>query len=329
MLTFLVNTILCYITVRLTPKKDCAVESTARNISNVTDVDFTISENDMFEASFSKDTEPNYDISCLSNNDVHSASTESTVILSPEDLRPFKKAELRKRVRVNKRNRTTSILTDSTNMNVLKIEKESAKKKKSAIEERKQANMSNKDNIKMSKRSTSKGSIHLMEKSLNCPNSSVEKKSATATIVIKETTRTTTTAKKPTTATAQPTPPPPTTAATSIAKTQTTAITKPTSPSPPLPTTTTTPKTPTAATTPPSPTTTTPTTPLTTTTSTPTTLTTPLTTTTTTPTTPTIPQATTTTTAKTSTKIAIATTTIRPETPTKITILVLLFYTLT
>ena len=68
---------------------------------------------------------------------MYNASTESTVVLSPEDLRPFKKAEPRKRVRVNKRNRTTSILRDLPNMNVLKIEKESAKNKKLAFQERK------------------------------------------------------------------------------------------------------------------------------------------------------------------------------------------------
>ena len=118
------------------PKQDCAVESTALNISNVTDVDFIISENDMLEAGCSKDTELHHDIQATIM--MCNASTESTVVLSPEDLRPFKKVEPTKRVRVNKRNRTTSILTDSPNMNVLKIEKESAKKKKLAIEERKQ-----------------------------------------------------------------------------------------------------------------------------------------------------------------------------------------------
>ncbi|XP_065678145.1 uncharacterized protein LOC136093140 [Hydra vulgaris] len=118
-----------YTTDRPPPKQDCAVESTALNISNVTDVDFTISENDMLNAGCSKDIEPHQDISYSSSNDVHSASTESTVVLSPEDLRPFKKAEPRKRVRANKRSRTTSILKDSPNMNLLKLEKESAKKK--------------------------------------------------------------------------------------------------------------------------------------------------------------------------------------------------------
>ena len=126
----------------------------------------------MLEAGCSKDTEPHHDIQAIMT---YNASTESTVVLLPEDLRPFKKAEPRKRVRVNKRNRTTSILTDSPNMNVLKIEKESAKKKKLAIEERKQTKKLNNDNDKISKRSTSKGSIHLMGKSLNRPNSSVEK----------------------------------------------------------------------------------------------------------------------------------------------------------
>nr|XP_047133687.1 uncharacterized protein LOC124811672 isoform X1 [Hydra vulgaris] len=162
-----------YTTDRPPPKQDCAVESTVLNISNVMDVDFTISENDMLNAGCSKDIKPRQDISYSSSNDEHSASTESTVVLSPEDLRPLKKAEPRKRVRANKRSRTTSILTDSPNMNVLKIEKESAKKKKLTIEERKQAKKLNEDNIKMSKRSNSKGSLHLMEKSLNCPNSSV------------------------------------------------------------------------------------------------------------------------------------------------------------
>ncbi|XP_047135156.1 uncharacterized protein LOC124812472 [Hydra vulgaris] len=162
-----------YTTDRPPPKQDCAVESTVLNISNVMDVDFTISENDMLNAGCSKDIKPRQDISYSSSNDEHSASTESTVVLSPEDLRPFTKAEPRKRVRANKRSRTTSILTDSPNMSVLKIEKESAKKKKLAIEERKQAKKLNEDNIKMSKRSNSKGSLHLMEKSLNCPNSSV------------------------------------------------------------------------------------------------------------------------------------------------------------
>ena len=126
-----------YTTDRPSPKQDCdcvAVESTALNISNVTDVDLTISENDMLEAGCSKDTEPHHDIQAIM---MYNASTESTVVLSNEDLRPFKKAEPRKRVRVNKRNRTTSILTDSPSMNVLKIEKGLAKKKKLAIEERK------------------------------------------------------------------------------------------------------------------------------------------------------------------------------------------------
>nr|XP_047127245.1 uncharacterized protein LOC124808280 [Hydra vulgaris] len=163
-----------YTTDKPPPKQDCAVKSTALNISNVTDVDFTIYENDMLNAGCSKNIEPRQDISYSSSNDVHSASTESTVGLSPEDLRLFKKAEPRKRVRDNKTSRTTSILTDSPNMNVLKIEKESAKKKRLAIEKKKQAKKLNEDNIKMSKRSNSKGSLHLMEKSLNCPNSSVE-----------------------------------------------------------------------------------------------------------------------------------------------------------
>ena len=69
----------------------------------------------MLEAGCSKDTEPHHDIQAII---MYNASTESTVVLSPEDLRPFKKAEPRKRVWVNKRNRTTSILTDSPNMNV-------------------------------------------------------------------------------------------------------------------------------------------------------------------------------------------------------------------
>ncbi|XP_047124175.1 uncharacterized protein LOC101240849 [Hydra vulgaris] len=91
-----------FTTDRPPPKQDCAVESTALNISNVTDVDFTISENDMLNAGYSKDIEPCQDISYSSSNDVHSASTESTVVLSPEDLRPFKKAEPRKKVRAIK-----------------------------------------------------------------------------------------------------------------------------------------------------------------------------------------------------------------------------------
>ena len=94
-----------------------------------------ILENDMLEAGCSRDTEPHHDIQAIM---MYNPSTESTVVLSPEDLRPFKKAEPRKRVRVNKRNRTTSVLTNSPNINVLKIEKESAKKKKLATEERKQ-----------------------------------------------------------------------------------------------------------------------------------------------------------------------------------------------
>ena len=107
-------------------------------VNNVTHVDLIISEKDNPEANCSKDLEPYCHISSSDDIDIPSAD-EPTAVLTPEDLRPFKKADVRKRCfnKKGKKKGSTLILTDSPNMSILKKEKESAKKKKLDMKEKK------------------------------------------------------------------------------------------------------------------------------------------------------------------------------------------------
>ena len=106
-----------------------AMESLVLSVNNVTHVDLTISEKDKPETDCSKDLEP-YAIFHLQT---------IMMYITPEDLRQFKKSEVRKRIlnKKGKKKGSISILTDSTNISVLKKEKESAKTKMLDMEEKK------------------------------------------------------------------------------------------------------------------------------------------------------------------------------------------------
>ena len=73
------------------------MESFVLSVNNVTHADFRRSEKDESEANYSKDLEPYHHISSSDNNNVLTAG-KPNAILTPEDLKLFKKAEVRKRI---------------------------------------------------------------------------------------------------------------------------------------------------------------------------------------------------------------------------------------
>ena len=123
-----------YPTDRPNPEPDPAMESLVLSVNNVTHVDLIISEKDKPESNCSKYLEQYFHISFSDNIDVLSAD-EPTAILAPKDLRPFKRAEVRKRIfnKKGKKKGSTSILTDSPNMSILKKEKNLQRRKSVAM----------------------------------------------------------------------------------------------------------------------------------------------------------------------------------------------------
>ncbi|GBM48685.1 hypothetical protein AVEN_192288-1 [Araneus ventricosus] len=91
-----------------------------------------ISENDRPEAGCSKDSVSTFSVLSPADTEAPMISAEDVGPLTPEDVRPLKKAESRKKIGENRRWKkgTTTILTDSPNLKALKEKKESLERKK-------------------------------------------------------------------------------------------------------------------------------------------------------------------------------------------------------
>ncbi|GBL76554.1 hypothetical protein AVEN_53285-1 [Araneus ventricosus] len=97
-----------------------------------------IPKNDRPEAGCSKDSMSTFSVFFPADTGAPMISAEGVGPLTPEDVRPLKKAESRKKIGKNRRWKkgSTKILTDSPNLKALKEKKEALERKKAEVQKR-------------------------------------------------------------------------------------------------------------------------------------------------------------------------------------------------